>query len=80
MEIHSEVRQAVMSFCDAWFKERNLERIVPFLAEEVSFVGTGLNEIANGKEEMIRYLGEDIRECPEAFQMETKVLHERQLS
>ena len=80
MEIHSEVCQAVMSFCDAWFKERNLERLVPFLAEEVSFVGTGLNEIANGKEEMIRYLGEDIRECPEAFQMETKVLHERQLS
>ena len=55
MEIRSEVRQAVMSFCDAWFRERNLEKILPFLAENINFVGTGLKEIANGKEEMTEW-------------------------
>lgn len=80
MEIRSEVRQAVMSFCDAWFRERNLEKILPFLAENINFVGTGLKEIANGKEEMTEYLRKDIQESPGPFQMEMQILHEQLLT
>lgn len=80
MEKQNEAQQIVQSFCKAWFRERNLEKTLSFLGENINFVGTGLNEVANGKAEMRKYLKKDIEEIPEPFQIDLTVLHEQPLT
>ncbi len=79
MEIQKEIHQIVRSFCDAWFRERNIEKVLPLLADDVNFVGTGKSETADGREEMREYLLKDIKESPEPFGLETKILHDQLL-
>ena len=40
------------SFCRAWFEKLDIEQAVRFLSEDVSFVGTGEDEKAFGREEV----------------------------
>ncbi len=54
-------------FCRAWFERRDPEETLTFLTEDVTFVGTGEGEYAQGKAEMAAYLREDILEIPEPF-------------
>ena len=46
MAITIDERQTVQLFCRAWFQERNLEKTLSFLAEDIKFVGTGMGETA----------------------------------
>ena len=77
MKKQMKVNQTVLDFCTAWFEERDLEKTLGFLTEDVRFVGTGLNESAQGREEMREYLRKDLAEIREPFQMEITALHEQ---
>lgn len=65
-----EIVSLIKDFCCAWFIERNLERTVSFLAEDVTFVGTSPGEEAVGKQAMTEYLHKDIEEITEPFTLE----------
>ncbi|WP_346904950.1 PAS domain-containing protein, partial [Faecalicatena contorta] len=80
MEITIDERQTVQLFCRAWFQERNLEKTLSFLAEDIKFVGTGIGETAQGKAMMTEYLRQDISEIPEPFHMDFSVIHEQYLA
>ena len=80
MAITIDERQTVQLFCRAWFQERNLEKTLSFLAEDIKFVGTGIGETAQGKERMTEYLRQDISEIPEPFHMDFSVIHEQYLA
>lgn len=73
-------KETVLQFCYCWFVERNQEETLTFLSEDVSFVGTGIDEQADGTVEMAAYLQQDISEIPEPFVMEMSALHERFLT
>ncbi len=45
MAITIDERQTVQLFCRAWFQERNLEKTLSFLAEDIKFVGTGMGKL-----------------------------------
>lgn len=75
--IAAEAKQTVRRFCQAWFEQRDAGRTAAFLTEDVQFVGTGEQEYATGKEEMRRYITEDIREIAEPFSVEISIVQER---
>ena len=80
MAITIDERQTVQLFCRAWFQERNLEKTLSFLAEDIKFVGTGMGETAQGKKMMMEYLRQDINEIQEPFHMDFSVIHEQYLA
>lgn len=59
----------VKNFCRCWFEERDLAGAASYLAEDITFVGTGKAEDANGKTAMLDYLRRDIAEIREPFQV-----------
>lgn len=69
--------ETVQEFCRCWFEQRDHEAATLFLAEDVSFVGTGLGESARGKGEMGAYIRQDIAEISEPFSCEPAVIHEQ---
>lgn len=71
--------QTIRQFCRCWFELRDAGLAEEFLADDIHFVGTGEQEYADGREDMARYLREDIREIPEPFQVDFSVLNEQQL-
>lgn len=80
MTVRIDERQTVQFFCRAWFQERNLEKTVSYLTDDIKFVGTGLGETAKGKEMMTRYVSQDICEIPEPFNMDFSVIYEQRLA
>nr|WP_288232138.1 response regulator [uncultured Anaerostipes sp.] len=69
----------VREFCSCWFELRDAEKTAGYLSEDISFIGTGEKEYACGKEEMVRYLHQDIGEIPEPFDIECHVIYEQAL-
>ena len=57
------------SFCRAWFEKLDIEQAVRFLSEDVSFVGTGEDEKAFGREEVCEYIRQDIDEISTPFEI-----------
>lgn len=50
------IRECVDAFCRAWFEQRDIEKTVGLLADEVNYAGPGECENAHGKTEMILYM------------------------
>ena len=69
--------ETLQAFCRAWFERRDLEETLAFLTDDVSFVGTGADESAQGKEAMARYLRQDIREISEPFVCRLEIICEQ---
>lgn len=80
MRKQSDVGQIAQAFCNAWFRDRNLEKTVSFLTENINFVGTGMDEFANGKDEMREYIRKDIEEITEPFDIQWDILHSQALN
>ena len=72
--------EVVKAFCQSWFEQCDAEKAISFLAEDVGFIGTGIDEIAQGKKEMAEYIQRDIREITEPFHSELQVLREQQIA
>ncbi|MCQ4637099.1 response regulator [Anaerovorax odorimutans] len=70
------VSGTVDTFCRAWLEQRDAIGAAAFLAEEISFIGPGEGEYANGKVDMTQYIRQDIQELTEPFSCETSVIHE----
>ncbi|MDO4542244.1 MAG: PAS domain-containing protein, partial [Bacillota bacterium] len=64
----------IEEFCYCWFRERNIQKTLDFMTEDISFVGTGEGEYAKGKEAMHTYLEQDIQEIPEPFSCELTLI------
>lgn len=71
-------RECVLSFCNAWFKYRNIEQMAEFFADDVDFIGVGEDEYVHGKLELVRYLMRDIGEMPDSLQYSITFIHEQQ--
>ena len=69
--------ETLREFCRAWFVQRDAERTLAFLTEDVGFVGTGTDEMASGRQQMAGYLAQDIREIPEPFECELSPIYEQ---
>ena len=52
MKEETMITEAVQAFCGAWFSQRDAEKAISFLADDVVFSGTGAGERAAGKAEM----------------------------
>ena len=72
--------EVVKAFCQSWFEQCDAEKAISFLAEDVGFIGTGIDEIAQGKKEMAEYIQRDIREITEPFHSELQVLRGQQIA
>ncbi|WP_195984190.1 response regulator [Clostridium sp. D33t1_170424_F3] len=72
--------ETLETFCRTWFEQRDLAGLLPYLSEDVDFVGTGWKEIARGKAEMTAYLRQDIQEIMEPFTLDFSVIHEHYLT
>lgn len=59
--------ETAQQFCRAWFELCDADKAADFLEEDVSFVGTGQEELALGKEHLKQYIREDILEMKEPF-------------
>ena len=42
--------ETLREFCRTWFVQRDAERTLAFLTEDVGFVGTGTDEMASGRQ------------------------------
>ena len=73
-------QEAALAFCRSWFEQRDFAATAAYLAEDVRFVGTGMDESACGEAEMRAYLRRDIAEIPEPFTCVLSPLHELTLS
>lgn len=80
MENKNSVLETVQSFCHTWFALRDVEATARFLAEDVDFVGTGCHEFALGRDDMTKYLQEDIQEISEPFCYDWSVIHQKQIT
>ncbi|BDF33917.1 hypothetical protein CE91St62_19820 [Lachnospiraceae bacterium] len=69
--------ETVKQFCQSWFELRDLEATISFLSDNISFVGSGCNEAARGKEAMTDYLKQDISEIMEPFACDMSVIYEQ---
>ena len=69
--------ETLREFCRTWFVQRDAERTLAFLTEDVGFVGTGTDEMASGRQQMAGYLAQDIREIPEPFECELSPIYEQ---
>lgn len=65
--IKQRALDTVKDFCQAWFVERDVEKAVLYLSDDVTFAGTAAHEQANGKVEMRAYICQDIAEIPVPF-------------
>lgn len=72
-------RETVLAFCQSWFQQRDLCATTAYLAEDVTFVGTGVGETACGRAAMSAYLAQDIQEIPEPFSLALTVIHNQDL-
>ncbi|MEE0421354.1 MAG: response regulator [Lachnospiraceae bacterium] len=79
MENQRTALQTVEAFCRNWFELRKTEKAAAFLAEDISFVGTGKKEVAQGKAEMTAYIRQDIRELQEPFACSFEMIHQQML-
>lgn len=41
--------ETAREFCRAWFEKLDLDEVIAFLAEDITFVGTGEDEFVRGK-------------------------------
>ncbi|MBS7009365.1 response regulator [Anaerostipes sp.] len=71
--------ETVRELCTCWFELRDAEKTAEYLSDDIKFIGTGEKEYACGREEMVQYLHQDIREIPEPFQTECEVVYEQVL-
>lgn len=60
----------IFQFFSYYLTERNIEKTLSMLSEEVYSIGTGDGEVAVGKSEFRRLLEEEIHTHPEPFQFE----------
>ena len=80
MKDQNTAAYAVQAFCESWFEQRDTKKAVGFLAPDISFIGTGSCETANGVEEMARYIQEDVDEMAEPFCCTLSHLHQQLLA
>lgn len=80
MERIMTAEETIRAFCHAWFEQRDMEGALFFLTEDITFIGTGENESANGRKEMADYLRQDIGEFSEPFTSELKTIHEQKIA
>lgn len=80
MKNQMTAEETLQLFCRTWFEERDVEGTAAFFSDDVSFVGTGMREMAQGKEEMLVYLEQDIREIPEPFACILSIMHEQSIT
>lgn len=72
--------ELVRAFCSSWLEQHNVEKALEFLTEDVSFVGTGQKEYAQGKLELKKYMEEDIMQMGEPFLVEIYPVCEHQIT
>ena len=57
----------------------DLQRTAAFLCDDVNFVGTGEGEFANSRAEMTAYIGRDIEEITEPFNVKMEDVCRQQI-
>ena len=72
-----DVRQTVRSFCSAWFEEKNIEKAVELLTEDIHFIGTEKNRRVEDKRDMCAYLASSVEEIQGMVTLDISVLFER---
>lgn len=75
-----KVREALYTFCKIWFEERDVEKTLAFMADDVEFVGAREQEYVRGKEEMTEYIRQGILENSEPLQLEIQSTYEQQIT
>ena len=73
-------KETVRAFCHTWFEQCDAEATAQFVCEDVDFVGTGEDEFAHNKAEMLAYLRTDIAELTEPFVCELHEIREQQIA
>lgn len=73
-------KEIVQAFCRNWFEQRDAIGTAAFLAEDVDFVGTGVDESAEGKTALMEYIRRDIDEIAEPFVSRLSFIHENMIS
>ena len=68
--------ETAREFCRAWFEKLDLDEVIAFLAEDITFVGTGEDEFVRGKP----YVRQDISELAEPFVCRMETIHELSLT
>ena len=79
MKSRTTVRDTAEAFCEAWFVQRDPDRALAYMAEDIDFVGMGDGESVQGKAAMREYLGLNIPGIPESFELESAPIHQHLL-
>ena len=74
------VKEILQEFCLRWFERRDPKGAAEFLAEDVCFVGTGMDEFAQGKEAMTGYIRQDVQEIPEPFAVSFSTINTQKIT
>lgn len=80
MTQQSDANKTIELFCNAWFEQRDAALAARFLTDDIQFSGSGAEEHACGKTDMVQYMSEDVRRMPEPFSVDLNVLQERQMN
>lgn len=79
MTRQSDAEKTVRLFCSAWFERRDAGLASQYVTDDIQFTGMGAEESVCGRQNMLRYMTEDIGEAQKAFAMDMTVLQERQM-
>ncbi len=80
METYKTAQNTVRAFCRCWFELLDVQACEAFLCDDVNFVGTGENEIARNRTEMIAYLRKDIEELARPFRCTLEAIREQRIA
>ncbi|RGZ01586.1 PAS domain-containing protein [Clostridium sp. AM58-1XD] len=69
MEKNRKLLETAEEFCIAWFHQRNLDRAVQYVSEDVLFMGTGEEEEACGLMALREYIRQDMEESKSPFEI-----------
>ena len=72
--------KALHDFCSCWFEQRDAIKALALLTDDIHFVGTGLEESADGAAAMAAYIRQDIQEIPEPFAITIAGVHTQPIS
>ena len=72
--------ETVKEFCRSWFEERDASGALIYILDDVDFVGTGEREYACGKEELDRYIRQDIEQMPEPFDCRLTIRRDQEIA
>lgn len=64
--------EVVNAMIKAYYEERDVEKVLEYVTEQVEWIGTEASDYANGKEELRKLLIFDMQEFPDSFAVEAE--------